>query len=92
MAAYNEFYAKCKPCADAAWVGDLAVLQQLRATGHPWDQLVLCHAAQHGHFELAKWAFENGAPPTANVYHWATHRGDIAMVEWAKQNNLPTLY
>jgi hypothetical protein len=49
-------------CIAAAKSGSLAVLQQVRQRGYPWDKDVTSKAARGGHLELLRWARQQGCP------------------------------
>ena len=56
---------------EAAWGGNLELVQWLRGEGCPWDYLTCANAADKGHVEVLRWARENGCPWTAQTRDWA---------------------
>ena len=44
---------------------------------------------RYGHFELLKWACENGCPRDVLTCANAAYRGDLEMLKWARDNDFP---
>lgn len=83
-------WVRCEKTARAAMASDLKELKKLRNAGEAWDIRVTTYAALRGNFKMVKWAVANGAPANANVYQWAQHHNDRAMMEWVYKMGLPT--
>lgn len=48
--------------AIAAAKGNFSLVRQLHEAGYVWDQQVCEYAAQNGHLDILKYAYENGCP------------------------------
>lgn len=48
-------------------MGNLEVLQWLRAEGCPWTEMLNTDAATYGHLEVLKWCTANGCPWDARI-------------------------
>ena len=81
------------PCAAAAKKGDLQELKALRAKNFPWNLWTCVYAASRGHFEVFKWAVENGCPWDRTTYMnfccRAAKGGLLEMLKWARANGCP---
>lgn len=64
-------------CAGAARAGNLELLKWLKENDFPWDEWVVSHAVQNKHFEVTKWAIENGCPVDDSDYQYAHDDRDI---------------
>jgi hypothetical protein len=49
-------------CASAARSGFLDVLKWARSNGYPWDKKTYENATSKNHWNVARWAVENGCP------------------------------
>ena len=54
--------------SNAAYGGNLELVQWLRAEGCAWDWRTCHYAVQQSHMEMLRWARENGCPWIA--YTW----------------------
>ncbi len=77
-------------CSDAAFSGDLQLLQELRAKGAQWDENVCYQAAFLNNLEMLKWARENGAPWNGGVCAIAIVKDHHELLEWAIENGCPS--
>lgn len=61
-------------CNSAAYFGHIDILKWVRSpelgeNKCPWDNEVIRYARWNNHYELEKWALENGCPNNIDTYH-----------------------
>jgi len=72
------------PCALAAKAGDLALLQERRRDGHPWNEEVCRAAAWTGQLHVLEWALLNGCPWSwTDLIEAATKGNRDSVLQWA---------
>jgi hypothetical protein len=76
--------------ADAAWLGHLPMLRQLRQHGCAWDEGVISSAWLRGHECLAIWALDNGAPSPDNWLDSVARSGCLRVLRWAWEHGRNT--
>ena len=54
----------------------------------PWDNWTCIYAAKSGHFQLLKWAQENGCPWDEEVCTYAAKGGDLKLLTWKGKKEL----
>ena len=69
---------------DAAYSGNLELVQLLRDEGCPWDFWTCYHAVDQSHVEVLRWARENGC-------EWDTETRDLAAAELGYTDDLGNL-
>ena len=75
---------------NAAWVGNLEVMQWLRVHDCPWWEEDVCAAAAGGgHLEVLKWLRDVGCPWDVNTLEYAHDFGHAHVIEWARDNGAP---
>ena len=47
------------------------------------------YAAKRGHFEMLKWARENGCPWDAGMCYSLAYHGHFEILKWAHENGCP---
>ena len=55
----------------------------------PWTHRVCSNAAKCGHFEMLKWAKEQGCPWDEMTFAMAAEFGDIQVLKWLKEQGCP---
>jgi hypothetical protein len=70
-------------CYNAAAIGDLPMIQWLRARGCPWARNTLRVAALHGNLELLRWARGDGCPWPDDIRVGKEHTETI---QWLRVN------
>jgi hypothetical protein len=79
-------------CFIAANGGKLKILQWLRSKDGGncrWDKQTCQYAAHAGHFELLKWAHQNGCPWDEFTCAYAALKGHLEILKWARENGCP---
>ena len=80
------------PCLEAARGNQLKVLQWLRSDAGQnccWGKRTSTAAACEGHFELFKWAIQNGCPCDDEACEFAANNGHLQLLKWAHHNGCP---
>ena len=78
-----------KLCFDAAFHGNLSVLQYLRSVNCEWDESTCAEAARTGHLHVLQWCHENGCPWTASTCSSAASSGHLHVLQWCHENGCP---
>jgi hypothetical protein len=89
VAAGADRHAVPTVCAMAAYGGQLAVLQQARQRGCPWDETKCSEAAGSGHLGVLQWARQHGCPWDADTCIEAACGGHLNVLRWARQHGGP---
>jgi hypothetical protein len=69
---------------EATTKGYLPVIKYLHERGYEWETQTVTLASYHRHFEVFKYAIENGALYTPEF----THFGDLEFMQYAEERNL----
>ncbi len=71
--------------ANAAYGGQLPLLQRLVELGCPWDDAVVSCAASQGHLALVLWALRAGAPSDDKFWRYVVTLGRrwLPVLQWA---------
>eukprot|EP00752_Nemacystus_decipiens_P013275 g11762.t2 len=75
--------------AEAAKLGNLAIMEDLYATGCPFSASSCMGAAEHGHLHALKWLRERGCPWDQFVCSCAAGRGHLDILQYARENGCP---
>ena len=87
--AWFEHEPKSAMAVAAANAHGLAVLQELRRAGCPWDKWTCVFAAGGGQLEALKWARANGCPWDEETCSGAAGEGHLEVLKWARANGCP---
>ena len=80
------------PCNEAAKGDQLKVLQWLRSKDGGechWDEYTCRIVAEYGHFNMLKWAHQNGCPWNGGTTSEAARGGRFEILKWVHQNGCP---
>jgi hypothetical protein len=71
-------------CCNIAASGNLELLKWVHTCGYgfKWDERTCAYAAKHGHFNVIKYARENGCKWDTNTWNYAAERCDIIILNW----------
>ncbi len=72
-------------CLNAAFHGNLHVLQWLRANECPWDIHTCEYAVARGHLDVFIWARDNGCPCTDDMYEQAIKNNNLRLERLANK-------
>ena len=70
-------------------MGRLAVLQEARRLGCPWDANTCAGAAEGGHLKVLEWARGQGCEWDSRTWQLAAGGGHRELLAWAEAQNCP---
>mmetsp|Transcript_49537 Transcript_49537/g.96910 ORF Transcript_49537/g.96910 Transcript_49537/m.96910 type:complete len:198 (-) Transcript_49537:40-633(-) len=76
-------------CKDAAFNGNLKMLQWLKKEGCVWNEWACNTAAHGGHLEVLQWLREEGCPWGWRTCMYAARSRNVGMLRWALENGCP---
>ncbi|KAL6076337.1 Ankyrin repeat domain-containing protein [Balamuthia mandrillaris] len=76
-------------CANAAFTGNLEMVQWAREQGCPWDETTCRLAARGGHLAVLEWARDRGCPWDEFTCKEAAGRGHLEVLKWARAKGCP---
>ena len=75
--------------ANAAWSGNLELVQGLQREGCAWDWMACSNAVDQGHVELLRWARENGYDRKWDMCSHAASGGRLEILQWLRAEGCP---
>lgn len=76
-------------CDQAAYNGDIQLLEWARENVCEWSGLTCAYAAKSGQLKALKWLRKNGCPWGWRTCAYAAQNGHLECLKWARKNEAP---